>query len=147
MTVAVSYYQLGRAGKRLPKLEKVTKGVKLLYDLISKENKRLELQVILPMFVSTTNGITESAFEAGVDGGEGERCIICKDDDTKTRSSYTKNTASTDSMRGIHIRHTVLFNALGNATPFYANVYGHTTKELPIATCPSGVLPVLLSGF
>ena len=147
MTVAVSHYQLGKAEKRLPKLEKVTKGAKLLYDLISKENSGLELRVILPMFVSTTDDTTVFAFEGAVDGGEGERFIICKDNDTKTRSSYTKNTASTDSMRGIRIRHTVSFNALGNAAPFYATVYGLTTEELPVTTCPSGILPVLLTGF
>ena len=147
LTVALTHYQLGIVDSRLHKIDKATTGAKLLYDMIQKENECLDLRPILPMFTSTTDDTTVFAFEGAVDGSEGEGFIICKDDDTGTRSSYTKSTASTDSKRGIRIRHTVTFNALGNAAPFYATVYGLSAEELPVSTCPSGLLPVLLSGF
>ena len=147
LTVALSHFQLGKVDLRLQKIDKATTGAKKLHDLIQKENEGLDLRVILPMFSSTTDDTTVFAFEGAVDGSEGEGFIICKDDDTGTRSSYTKSTASTDSKRGIRIRHTVSFNALGNAAPFYATVYGLSSEELPVSTCPSGLLPVLLSGF
>ena len=117
MAVSVSHYQIGKADTRLKKLEKATDGAIKLYNLIANENKGLELRVVLPMFISTTDDTTVFAFEGSVDSAENEGFVICKDNDTGTRSSYTKNTASTDSLRGIRIRHTISFNAYGNCAP------------------------------
>ena len=101
----------------------------------------------MPMFISTTDDTTLFIFEGSIDSTKGEGFIICKDEDTGTRSSYTQNTSSTASLRGLRIRHTISFNAYGNLAPLYATVYGLSTEELPIATCPSGVLPISLTGF
>ena len=147
MAVSVSHYQVGNQDKRLKKIDKATAGAKLLYKLIKKENKGLDIQVILPMFISTSDDTTVFAFEGAVDSTEGEEFIVCKDDDSGTRSAYTRHTSSTTSFRGLRIRHTVTFNAYGNAAPMYATVYGLSEAELPTNTCPSGVLPVLLPGF
>ena len=88
-----------------------------------------------------------SRFEGYVDSSEGEGFIICKDEDTGTRSAYTQHTSSTSNMRGLWIRHSVTFNAYGNAAPLYSTVYGISEQELPVATRPSGVLPLSLPGF
>ena len=50
-------------------------------------------------------------------------------------------------MRGLQIRHSVTFNGYGNATPFYATIYGLTEEELPSSTCPSGVYTLPIPGF
>ena len=50
-------------------------------------------------------------------------------------------------MRGIRIRHSVSFNAVGNAAPFYTTIYGLTEEELPTATCPDGVLTIPIPGY
>ena len=50
-------------------------------------------------------------------------------------------------MRGLQIRHCVMFNAYSNDAPLYATVYGLSEQELPVATCPSGVLPLSLPSF
>ena len=36
---------------------------------------------------------------------------------------------------------------MGNAAPFYSTVYGLSTEELPVSTCPSGVLTIPIPGF
>ena len=41
----------------------------------------------------------------------------------------------------------MLFNGVGNASPFYATVYGLTEEELNTATCPSGVLTIPVPGL
>ena len=147
MAVAVSHYQIGKPDKRLKNIENATDGAKLLHKLVTEENKGLELCVVLPMFISTTDDTTVFAFEGAVDSSEGEGFIVCKDDDLGTRSAYTQHTSSTTSLRGLRIRHSVTFNAYGNAAPLYATIYGLTEQELPVKTCPSGVLPLLLPGF
>ena len=147
MAVSVSHYQIGKADTRFKKLGKATKGAQILHDLIAKENEGLEIRIVLPMFISTTDDTTIFAFEGIVDSAENEGFIICKDNNTGTRSSYTQHTSSTDSLRGLRIRHTISFNAYGNGTPLYAAVYGLSEAELSVATCPSGVLPVFLPGF
>ena len=89
MTVAVAHYQIGKQDKRMKKIENATEGAKLLHKLVAKENKGLDLQVVLPMFISTTDDTTIFAFEGAVDSAEGEGFIICKDEDTGVRSAYT----------------------------------------------------------
>ena len=99
------------------------------------------------MFVSTTDDTTVFAFEGAVDGKVNDLFIVNKQDDSGVRSSYTKDTSSTDSLRGIRIRHTVSFNGVGNTAPLYITIYGLTKEELPVATCTSGVFPILLEGL
>ena len=50
-------------------------------------------------------------------------------------------------MQGIHIRHSVSFDDVGNVTPFYATVYGLTEEELPTAICLDGVLTIPIPGY
>ena len=128
-TVALLHYQIGKQDKRLKKIESATEGAKLLYDLVKKENEGLELQVVMPMFISTTDDTTLFVFEGSVDSTEGEGFIICKDEDTGTRSSYTQTTSSTASLRGLRIRHTIPFNAYGNLASLYATVYVYPQKS------------------
>ena len=55
-------------------------------------------------------------FIGSVQGDEGELYIVNKDDDRGTRgirSSYTKETGSTTSLRGLRMRHSVSFTPLG----------------------------------
>ena len=54
-----------------------------------------------------------------------------KNDNTETRFTYAKDTGTTDSLRGIRICHTVTFNNVGNAVPFYTTVYGISEEDLP----------------
>ena len=147
MAVAVSHYTSGIPDSRLQPISKATTGAIKLYDLIQRENGGSELKVILPMFLSSTDDTTVFAFEGAVQGKQSDKFIIKKDDDTATRSSYTRNTSSTDSLCGLCIRHSVTFNAVGNAAPLYATVYGLSEEELPSAHCPSGRLCVPLPGF
>ena len=90
--------------------------------------------------------MTVFAFEGSVKN-EGEYYLINKDNDTGTHSAYTQNSSSTDHLRGIRIRHTVTFNGVGNATPFYITIYGLSEEELPSSVCPTGVWPVSIPGF
>ena len=100
-------------------------------------NNSAEIKVNLPMFVSTTDDTPVFAFEGAVNGKDNDVFIVNIKIDTGTRSSYSKDTSSTDSCRGIRIRYSVSFNAVGNAAPFYTTVYGLTEEELPTTTCPS----------
>ena len=97
--------------------------------------------------MSTTDDTTVFAFEGSVDGKGADFFIINKKNDSGTRSAYAKDNSSTDSLRGIRIRHSISFNACGNTTPFYITVYGLSEEELPSSICPDGVLPVLLPGL
>ena len=97
----MSHYQIGKQDKRMKKIENATTGAKVLYELVKLENEGLDLHVVLPMFISTTDDTTVFAFEGSFDSAEGEGFIICKDEDTGTRSAYTQRTSSTASMRGI----------------------------------------------
>ena len=119
------------------KIDKATEGAKKLYDLIKRENNGLDLHVIIPMFTSTTGNIAIFSFEGAFDASKGEGFTICKDDDNRTRSSYTKNTASIDSKRDICTYHTMPSNTLGNVDPFYATVHGLSLEELHMSTFPS----------
>ena len=99
------------------------------------------------MFISTTDNTTLSVFEGSVEGKEGESYIFKKDDETGTRSAYTKSISSTDSQRGLQIRHTITFNGDGNTVSFYLTVYGLSEAELPSSTCPSGIYYLPLPGL
>ena len=50
-------------------------------------------------------------------------------------------------MRGLHIRHSVIFNGYSNTTPFYPTVDGLTEEELLLSSCPSGIFTLPLPGF
>ena len=102
------------------------------------------MKVVLPFFISTTDDTTMFTFEGEVNG----KCeFIIKKNENHTRSAYTKESSSTDSLRGICIRHSITFNAVGNAAPIYATVYGLGEDELPSATCPTGVLTIPIPGL
>ena len=101
MTVSVSHYQIGKPDTRLKGIDKATPGAIKLYNMIKAENNGLEIRAILPMFVSTTDDTTIFAFEGAVESKANECYIIKKDNSTGTRSSYTKSTSSTDSLRGL----------------------------------------------
>ena len=146
ISIAIAHYRVGAPDSRLKKIDKASEGAKQLYKLIQKENNGADLQVVLPTFVSTTDDTTVFAFEGAVEG-KSDGFIINTNKDLGTRSAYTKNTSSTDSLRGIRIRHSATFNAVGNAAPFYATVYGLNEEELPTATCPSGIFTVPIPGF
>ena len=147
MAGAVSHYMIGKPDPRLKSIEKSTDGAKQLYDLIKRENDGVDIKVVLPMFISSTDDTTVFAFEGSVQGKENDKFIICKDEDTGTCSAFTKTTSTIDSHRGLRIRHSVTFNALGNDAPLYSTVYGLSNVELPIATCPTGRLCIPLPNF
>lgn len=89
-------------------------------------------------------------FIGSVQGDEGELYIVNKDDDRGTRgirSSYTKETGSTSSLRGLRLRHSVSFTPLGKQAEMYVTAYGLTEEELPVETCPTGLLAVRLPGM
>lgn len=117
MAVAVSHYQIGKKDKRMKKIEHTTAGAQLLYKLVKKENKGLALYFVIPMIISIPDGTTVFALECYEDSSYGEGCIICKDEDTGTRSAYTHHTSSTVNVRGLRIYHSVTFNAYSDATP------------------------------
>ena len=147
LAVSVAHYQIGKPDTRFKSIDKATEGAKKLYELVKKENEGLEMRVILPMFISTTDNTTMFAFEGSVDSKADECYIVKKDNDSGTQSAYTQTSSSTDSCRGIRIRHTVSFNGVGNAAPFYMTIYGLSDSELPKETCPSGVYHMMLPGF
>ena len=82
-----------------------------------------------------------------MNGTDNDVFIVNIKNDTGTRSSYSKDISSTDSCREIRIRHSVSFDVVDNATPFYATVYGLTEEELPTTTCPSGVFTLPVPGL
>ena len=120
-----------------------------LYKLIQKEIEGKCLKVVLPFFISTNDHTTIFTFEGAVNG-KGE-FIVKKDKSSTrgTRSAYTDESSSsnTDSHRGIRIRHSVSFNAVGNQAPLYATVYGLSEEELPSTNCPTGVYTVPIPGL
>ena len=73
-------------------------------------------------------------FIGSVQGDEGELYIVNKDDGRGTRSSYTKETGSTTSLRGLRMRHSVSFTPLGKQAEMYATIYGLSEEELPVET-------------
>ena len=145
MSVAVSHYMLGTQDCRLRTIDTATDGAKRLHELIKKENNEHDIRVVLPMYVSTTDDTTVFAFEGAVAGKQSK--FIIKKNENGVRSAFTKDTTSTDSLRGIRIRHSFTFNAVGNAAPFYATIYGLTAEELPVSSCPSGVYTLPVPGF
>ena len=147
MTVSVSHYQIGKPDTRLKGIDKATPGAIKLYNMIKAENNGLEIRAILPMFVSTTDDTTIFAFEGAVESKANECYIVKKDNDTGTRSSYTKSTSSTESLRGLRIRHTITCNGVGNAAPFYLTIYGLSESELPSPTCHTGVYHLPIPGL
>ena len=147
LSVSVAHYQVGQPDNRINKIDKATKGAQRLYKMIQKENNGADLKVVLPFLLSTTDDTTVFAFEGSVDGKSNTSYIINKDNDSGIRSNYTRNTSNTDSLRGIRIRHTFSFNAVGNTAPMYATAYGISEEDMPTATCPSGVLTIPIPGF
>ena len=99
----------------------------------------------MPMYLSTTDDTTLFCFEGAVESKKTK--FIIKKNTNGTRSAYTKDGPSTDSLRGLRIRHSITFNAVGNATPFYATVYGLNEDELPSSSTPNGVYTLPVQGF
>ena len=147
LSVSVAHYQVGQPDNRINRIDKATEGAQTLYKMIQKENNGADLKVVLPFLLSTTDDTTVFAFEGSVDGKSNTSYIINKDNDSGTRSDFSRNTSNTDILRGICIRHTVSFNTVENTAPVYATVCGIAEEEMPIATCPSSVLTVPIPGF
>ena len=144
MTVAVTHYLVDTPDPLLKSIDKATYGAKKLYKLIQKENGGKELKVVFPLFVSTTDDTTMFTFEGSVSG----KCeFIVNKNEIGTRFAYTKNISSTDSIRGLRIRHSASFNAVGNAAPLYLTIYGLGEDELPSPACPSGVYTLPIPGL
>ena len=89
MSVSIAHYQVGTPDNRSKKIDKASVGAKYLYKLIQQENNGADLQVVMPMFVSTTNDTTVFVFEGAVDG-KSDGFIINNNKDLGTRSTYTK---------------------------------------------------------
>ena len=102
------------------------------------------MKVVLPIFISTTDDTTMFTFEGSVNGRSG---YIINKGENSVQSAFTKESDSTESLRGIRMRHSISFNAVGNATPLYVTVYGLGDDELPPSTCPSGVLTISVPGL
>ena len=66
MSVAVAHYQIGTPDPRLPKIEKASEGAQLLHRLVNNEFNGMDMRVILPMFVSTTDDTTLFVFEGKI---------------------------------------------------------------------------------
>ena len=96
------------------------------------------------MFILSTDNITVFAFKGSVDENIDNCFIVNKRYGIGLRLSYTKDSSSTDSLRGIHILHSVTFNGVGNADPLYATVYGINEEDLPVYTCATGCISNLL---
>ena len=82
MAVAVSHYMIGKPDKRFKNIKYATDGAKKLYELVQKENDGLDIKVVYPFFISTTDDTTMFCFEGSVQSKEGEWYIINKDEDT-----------------------------------------------------------------
>ena len=67
MAVVVSHYQIGTPNTRLKSIDKATYGARKYYEIVKKENKGLDLRVILPMCVSSTDNTTVFLFEGSVE--------------------------------------------------------------------------------
>ena len=72
----------------------------------------------------TTDDTTVFVFEGSVNGRNDDCFVVNKNDDRGLRSSYSQKTSITDNLRGIRVRHSVTFNAVGNTANFYIAVYG-----------------------
>ena len=99
----MAHHIIGKQDKQMKKIENATEGARVLHKLVKKENTDLDIQVVMPMFISSTDDTTVFAFEGAVDSPEGEGFLICKDEDTGTSSAYTQHTSSTTSLRGLRI--------------------------------------------
>ena len=101
---------------------------------------------IYVFFLSTINDTTVFSFEGLVDGKR-DVFIINKDTDLGTRLFYAEDALSIDSCKCIYIRHSISFNAVGNAVPFYATVCKLAEEDLPMVTFPGGVLTISIPVF
>ena len=82
MDVADTHCQSGKSIMRFKSIDKARDGTGKLNDLINKGNNGLEMCVILPMFIYTTNDTIMFALKGYVDSKEGESYIINKEDQT-----------------------------------------------------------------
>ena len=81
--------------------------------MIQKENNGANLKVALPMFLSTADDRTTFVFEFAVGGKDCECYIVNNEDDSCTRSAFSREGTSTDSLQGIRIRYSLTFNTVG----------------------------------
>lgn len=146
-TVAGTHFIVGSetAGRELP--AKVSPGAQKMIDLVKKANNGAEVRCVQPQYIFSTDDTTQYIFEGADKHGNGT-WRLCNPDDLAekgTRGLY-ENT-DVNNMNGFRVKHTFTFSAAGQLAPFYTTISGLSEKELPVETCPSGMLVMEVPGL
>ena len=69
------------------------------------------------------------------------------DVDTSKQSVYSSSVGGTDHLNGMRVRLTFTMTGTGSLAPPFITVTGLSEKELPVETCPSGVMHIEIPGL
>ena len=151
-TVAAAHLLIGVPDPKfntVMKKHKITKGARMLVQLVSSANDNAPIYNVLPGLITSTDDTTVFVFKGETQELEGWY-LVDKNHDNSKQSYFSNDTGGTDNKNGLRVRLTFTLNGVGMMAAPFITVTGITEKELPRNTCPSGVyilsIPGLCSG-
>ena len=147
-TVACAHLLIGTPDPKFNNLRenKLTKGAQILKKLVSEANNNAPIYNVLPGLITSTDDTTVFVFKGATKELEGWYLLDKKHIASK-QSSYSNDKGGTDNKNGLRVRLTFTINGVGMMAAPFVTVTGITEKELPRATCPSGVYILSIPGL
>ena len=122
--------------------EKISVGVRMLYDIVLKVNNNLPMIVVKPQYTLSTDDTVVYIFEGRVKKKEKFRLVSRRSKKSAgTNSIYTFD--ESNAMRGMRVKLTFTFSAVGTSAPLLVSVVGLTERELPEDVC----IPMWIEGL
>eukprot|EP00978_Attheya_sp_CCMP212_P042288 scaffold255283_cov67-Attheya_sp.AAC.1 len=135
-----------------PKLEdmintRASEGARKLYSMLKAfHGQDVPLRSVKPYFILSTDDTVSYVFEGK--GEEQDAFVLVgmhSNQDKHTRSQY--HIDNSKKMSGLRVKLTYTFTATGLMAPVFVTVSGLTAAELPVETCPSGILALEIEGL
>ena len=149
VTIAATHYDVGELQSGRSPVSKATEGAQLFERLVSEANEGLPVRPIFPQFLASTDdsglyyviGINDKRANVSV-----WRFARRRDgENTGVRATY--KTTKKSMLFGQRCRLSWTASADGTLAPAYVSFLGLSERELPTATCPSGILVIPIEGL
>ena len=126
-------------------IKECSKGVRLLFDMVSKVHGNLPLFVAHPDLVFSTDDTVQYIFEGK--GVAKEKYRLVSSNTTKSSGTRAKyNVTNSQNMQGMRVKLTYTFSAAGMNAPLFITVTGLSERELPMNDCVKITIPGLCVG-
>ncbi len=123
----------------------LSEGCKNLYNKVLMCNDNYTTKPIKPQYLYSTDDTTQYVWEGNANS-KTDKWYLVSDDANNSRYSNYK-VESNKNMKGIRVKCTFTFSAIGGVAPFFVTVANLRSDELSKENCPTGFLPIKIPGL